>query len=122
MFSSTSTTTCANFYNTAISQSKEPLPEWLYGFSLSSDHVWSAFLLFCLLDDVIEHEEYVIIKHTGDQKNHFVDLVQACNQCWWTEGQPELTHFCDQCTRWYLNGDGKDMYTLSCVINADTLN
>ncbi|KAN0096936.1 hypothetical protein V8E55_001382 [Tylopilus felleus] len=103
---STSATTCANFYNTAMSQSKEPPPGWAFSFALSSDHMWSAFSLLCLLEDAAEREEHLVVKHTSDQKDYFVGLVQAHNECIQIEGQPEVTHFCDKCTCWYLNGDG----------------
>ena len=114
-------TVCANFYNTAMTQSKEPPPGWLFGFTLSSDHVWSAFSLLCLLQDAVEREEHLVVKHTGDQKDRFVDLVQACNQRIRIEGQPEVTHFCDKCTRWYLNSDGQGTYSFGCIFNANTI-
>ena len=77
---------CTSFYNTVIAHSKEPPPYWAFGFTLSSDHVWSAFLLLCLLEDAVEREEYLVVKHTGDQKDRFTDLVQACNQCMRIDG------------------------------------
>ena len=110
---SMSATACASFYNTVIAHSKEPPPYWAFGFTLSSDHVWLAFLLLCLLEDTVECEEYLVVKHTGDQKDRFTDLVQARNQCMRIDGQPELTHFCDKCTRWYPNTDGEGVYMLA---------
>ncbi|KAF8436849.1 hypothetical protein L210DRAFT_869872, partial [Boletus edulis BED1] len=102
-----SITACAQFYNTAMFQSNEPPLGWPFGFSLSLEHVWSAFLLYCLLKDAVEREEYLIITHTGDHKDHFNDLVQAQNQHIHIEGQPEVMHFCDKCTCWYINSNGK---------------
>jgi hypothetical protein len=70
-----SATACIHFYNAAVSRSNEPPPGWPFGFTLSMDHVWSAFLLYCLLEDAIEHNKYVVIKHMGDHKDHLSDLV-----------------------------------------------
>ena len=104
-----------------MTQSKEPPPGWLFGFALSSDHVWSAFSLLCLLQDAVKREEHLVVKHTGNQKDCFVDLVQACNQRIRIEGQPEVTHFCDKCTRWYPNSDGQGTYSFGCIFNANTI-
>lgn len=102
----TSATACANFYNTSIAKSNEPPPGWAFGFSLSTEHVWLAFLLYCLLEDATERQEYLVVTHSGDQKDRFSELVQARNQRMRIEGQPELTHFCDKCTRWFYSPDG----------------
>lgn len=94
-------------------KSNEPPPNWSFGFSLSSEHVWSAFLLYCLLEDAMERQEYLVVAHTGDHKDRFTELVQARNQRIRIEGQPELTHFCDKCTRWFYGPDGKGESVLS---------
>lgn len=93
-----------------MSRFNKPPLGWPFGFSLSSDHVWSGFLLFCLLEDAVEREEYLVVKHTGEHKDRFNDLVQARNQRVRIAGQPEVTHFCDKCTRWYFDSDGKRKY------------
>ena len=108
----TSATACAHFYNTSMTQSNEPPSHWAFKFTLSSEHVWSAFQLYCLLEDVMERQEYLVVKHSGDQKDRFLDLVQARNQCMRIDGQPEVTHFCDKCTRWFSGADGKSKCSL----------
>ncbi|KAG9310197.1 hypothetical protein JVU11DRAFT_9837 [Chiua virens] len=87
----TSATACANFYNTSMAKSNKPLPGWAFGFSLSTEHVWSAFLLYCLLEDAMERQEYLVITYSGDQKDRFSELVRARNQRMRIEGQSELT-------------------------------
>ena len=104
-----------------MTQSKEPPPGWLFSFTLLSDHMWPAFSLLCLLQDAVEREEHLVVKHTGDQKDHFVDLVQARNQCIRIKGQPEVTHFCNKCMHWYLNSDGQGTYSFGCIFNANTI-
>ena len=47
----------------------------------------------------MERHEYLVVKHTSNQKDRFTKLAQVCNQHMRTEGQPELTHFCDM----YIN-------------------
>lgn len=90
-----------------MTQSNEPPSHWAFKFTLSSEHVWSAFQLYCLLEDAMERQEYLVVKHSGDQKDRFLDLVQARNQRMRIDGQPEVTHFCDKCTRWFYGADGK---------------
>ena len=55
----------------------------------------------------MERQEYLVVTHTGDQKDRFKDLIRTRNQRMQIEGQPELTHFCDRCTRWFYGLDGK---------------
>ena len=43
-----------------MSWSNEPPSGWLFGFSLSSDHVWLGFLPYCLLEDTVECGEYLL--------------------------------------------------------------
>jgi len=93
-----------------MAKGNEPPPDWLFGFMLSSEHVWLAFYLYCLLEDVMEQHEYLVVKHTGDQKDHFSELVQVRNQRMRIEGQPEIMHFCDKCTRWFYGPDGRGEY------------
>ena len=88
---------CANFYNASIAKANKPPPNWSFGFNLSSKHVWLAFLLYCSLENVTKQHKYLVVKHTGDQKDCFTMLLQACNKCMQIEGQPELTHFCNKC-------------------------
>lgn len=101
----TSATSCANFYNTSMAKGNEPPLDWSFGFTLSSDHVWSAFYLYCLLEDTMERHEYLVVKHTGNQKDCFTKLAQVHNQRMHTEGQPKLTYFCDKCTCWFYGPD-----------------
>ena len=106
---------CADFYNTSLTKDKKPLPRWAFGFTLSSEHIWSAFLVYCLLEDAMEQQEYLVVKHTGNQKDYFTKCVWACNECMHIEGQPELTHFCGKCTCWYYGPDseGRDPSSLN---------
>lgn len=107
----TSAMSCADFYNTSMAKGNKSPPDWLFGFTLSSEHVWSAFYLYCLLEDAKEWHEYPIVKHTGDQKDRFNELVQLHNQCMCIKGQPEITHFCDKCTRWFHGPDHQGKHT-----------
>jgi hypothetical protein len=35
-------------------------------------------------------------------------------------GQPEVTHFCDKCTRWYFDSDGKGAYNSDYLLVTHT--
>ncbi|KAF8445913.1 hypothetical protein L210DRAFT_3392409 [Boletus edulis BED1] len=112
----TSATSCADFYNVSMAKGNEPPPDWSFGFMLSSEHVWSGFYLHCLLEDAVERHECLIMNHTGDQKDRFNELVQARNQRMRIEGQPEITHFCDKCTRWFRGPNGHVNSKCSVVV------
>ncbi|KAF8547820.1 hypothetical protein OG21DRAFT_1599609 [Imleria badia] len=111
-----SATSCARVYNQSLSQSKDPPATWLVGLKLASEHVWDAFLLYCLLEDALGHEELLIVPHTGTQHDRFMEAVQARNQRMRVEGQPEITHYCNRCTRWYYGSNGKVNQKTSAVV------
>jgi hypothetical protein len=90
-----------------MSCSNQPPAGWQFGFTLTSEHVWSAFLIYSLLEDAMDRQEYLVLKHFGEHKDQFDDAVQARNQRMRLHRQPELTHFCDKCTRWFRNATGQ---------------
>jgi len=96
-----------------MAQSNELPDSWPFAFVVSSDHIWSGILLYCLLEDAMECQEYLVVKHHGKQKDHFNDLIQAWNQHMRINSQPELTHFCDKCTRWFRDADGISMFVVT---------
>ena len=114
-----SATSCAHVYNQSLSQSKDPPATWLIGFKLSLEHVWDAFLIYCLLEDALARKEVLVVPHTGTQHDRFTEAVQARNQHVRVEGQPEITRYCNHCTRWYHGSDGKgmcfNMHFISCL-------
>ncbi|KAG9314694.1 hypothetical protein JVU11DRAFT_5501 [Chiua virens] len=102
-----SASSCANIYNRSLVQSKSPPPEWPIGFAISSDHVWDAFILYSLLEDTVDRNEFLVVNHTGAQHARFTELVRARNERMRIDGQPEISHFCSKCTRWYYGSDGQ---------------
>ena len=70
-----SVTTCARFYNTAMSCSNQPPTGWQFGFTLTSEHVWSAFLIYSLLEDAIDRQEYLVLSHIGKHRDWFDDAI-----------------------------------------------
>lgn len=102
-----STLSCANIDNRSLSQSKVTSAGWPVNFTVSPNHVWDSFILLSLLEDAVDREEALTVSHTGAQHTRFMELVQACNQRMCIEGQPEISHFCNRCTRWYYGPDGQ---------------
>ena len=91
-------TTCMHFYNTAMSCSNQPPTGWQFSFTLTSEHIWSVFLIYSLLEDAIDHQEYLVLSHIGEHRDWFNDTIRAWNQRMHLHGQLELTHFCNKCT------------------------
>jgi hypothetical protein len=102
-----SASSCANIYNRSLSQLKVCPPGWPVSFAVSPEHVWDAFILHSLLEDAMDREEFLVVTHSGAQHIRFTELVQARNQRMRFEGQPEISHFCNRCTRWYYGPDGQ---------------
>jgi len=49
----TSATNCAHLYNTSLAQEHEKPAHWSFGFKLTSNHVWDAFVILSLLEDSV---------------------------------------------------------------------
>jgi hypothetical protein len=90
-----SASSCANIYNCSFLQSKVCPPGWPVSFAVSPEHVWDAFILRSLLEDAMDHKEFLVVTHSGTQHIRFTELVQAHNQRMRLEGQPEISHFCN---------------------------
>ncbi|TFK80894.1 hypothetical protein K466DRAFT_503083 [Polyporus arcularius HHB13444] len=74
--------------------------------ALTTEQVWDTIVVLALLEDADYRNAPLRTPHTGDQKNRFVDAMTLRNERMILEGQPELTHYCDNCMRVYDNPDG----------------
>jgi len=100
----TSATNCACLYNLSLAQGKIPPADWSFNFSLTSDHVWIAFIILTLLEDLHARNQTLVVQHAGAHKDRFTDAIRARNIRFRLYNQPELRHYCDRCLRLY--GDG----------------
>jgi hypothetical protein len=101
VISHTSATNCGRLYHRSFSRYSLPPPDWPVGFTLTTEHVWDAFIIACLLDDCTRLKSQLIIPNNGLQKDRFKKVMQARNLRFRLYGQPELNHRCDKCTRVY---------------------
>lgn len=85
---------------------------WQYGFKLTTDHVWDAWAIFCLLEDQQARHVHLELPHTGAQKDRLQEAMQERNERIIRFGQPELPHYCNKCTRIYkkVDANGNETY------------
>jgi hypothetical protein len=84
-----------------------PPDGWAFSFTITSDHVWDAFLVLAMLEECGYRQETLIVPHTGLQKNRFKDAIRARNLRFRLYSQPELRHHCNKCLRVYSGEDGR---------------
>lgn len=76
--------------------------------SLSTEHVWDAFVLLGLLEDSERVGDLLHVPHTGDQSQRFNEAMRKRNERFITYGQPDAVHhICDKCARFYELPDGE---------------
>ncbi|KZP11814.1 hypothetical protein FIBSPDRAFT_664129, partial [Athelia psychrophila] len=94
---------------------------WRFGFKLTTDHVWDAWAIFCLLEDRTARDVHLELPHTGEQKDRLQAAMQEQNERIIRFGQPELLHYCDRCTRIYkkVDADGNVTYGVCQPIVSD---
>ena len=118
LMSWTSATNCARLYNTSLSGSHAPPPDWSFEFKLKSDHVYNAFMILSLMEDAAIRQEQLVIPHTGLDKDCFKQAIQARNTRMQLYNQPEIHHYCRKCTRFLSNGKTSG---LEVVLKANLL-
>ncbi|KAF8802114.1 hypothetical protein BYT27DRAFT_7226507 [Phlegmacium glaucopus] len=112
----TSATNCAHLYNLSLSDTVPP-GDWAFGFSVTTEQVWDAFVILALLEDHQSQLKTLAVPHTGAQKDRFTNVLHARNLRFRLYGQLELRHFCNKCLRVYQ--DGKKVWVV--VIDGVTV-
>ncbi|KAI0039532.1 hypothetical protein FA95DRAFT_1585268 [Auriscalpium vulgare] len=100
-----SATNCARSYEMSLSQKSTHVEGWQFGFSLTTEQVWDAFILLALLRDHERRSQLLHVPHSGEQRDRFVTAMQRRNELIVFAGQPELRHYCDRCMRIYEDPD-----------------
>ncbi|KAF8131119.1 hypothetical protein EV363DRAFT_1144981, partial [Boletus edulis] len=85
--------------------------DWQFGYMLTTEQVWDAFVLQALLDDHQSRNMCLVVPHDGDQQDRFVLAMQDRNQRIVIDGQEELSHACYGCMRVFEMDDGTSHYT-----------
>jgi hypothetical protein len=103
-------------YDLSFSQRETRVLEdagWPWGFRLTTEHVWDAFVILALLRDCKGRLLHLEVPHTGLQKDRFKMAMEARNLRFVHEGQPEVDHWCRKCTRIYREHDSDGLETAS---------
>jgi hypothetical protein len=94
------------------------------GFTLTTEHVWDAFTITCLLDDSTRLSSQLIVPSTGLQKDRFTEAMKIRNLRFRLYSQPELSHRCDKCLRifrgeevWVVVVDGVTVGHPCCAVH-----
>jgi hypothetical protein len=81
--------------------------EWGLSNSLTTNHVWDAFVILSLLDDAVSRGHHLVVPHSGTQTNRFKAAMEGRNRWIVLNGQPDaVRHACDLCMRIFLMPDG----------------
>ncbi|KAF8219141.1 hypothetical protein L208DRAFT_1342983 [Tricholoma matsutake] len=72
----TSATNCAQLYNLSLSDTVPP-SDWAFGFLVTTEQVWDAFVTLALLEDHQTQSKTLVVPHTGAQKDCFTDVLCA---------------------------------------------
>ncbi|KAJ7052460.1 hypothetical protein C8F01DRAFT_1090459 [Mycena amicta] len=99
-------TNCARSYDMALAGSQETLFDtagWQFGWSLTTDHVWDAFVILTLLQYHNRYHTQLHVPHTGLQKDRFTEAMRPRNREVVKLGQDEVAHCCNHCMRQYKN-------------------
>ncbi|KAF8056266.1 hypothetical protein FPV67DRAFT_650208 [Lyophyllum atratum] len=84
----TSATNCARMYNQSHSNTKLPV-DWAFGFTITTEQVWDAFMTLCLLEDFERRSKTLVIPHTGAPKDRFTNAIRERNIRFRLYSQPE---------------------------------
>lgn len=83
------------------------MEDWQFIPKLTPPNIWDTFILFTLLDDHSKRKSRLSLPHSGNQSERFEAAMQDRNLRIIHDGQPELDHACDKCTRIFQDADGE---------------
>ena len=89
-------------YDMSLSDKQDGLLEdsgWQFGSKLRTEHVWDAFVLMSLLRDHGARSWLLEVPHGSMQKDRFTTAMESHNLHIIHEGQDEIDHTCNACTR-----------------------
>lgn len=72
--------------------------------------------LLSLLRDSHEQNQSLVLPHTGLQKDRLMVAIRERNLRISLYGQPELSHYCNKCVRFYFNDAGDATGKVSAVV------
>ncbi|KAF8884482.1 hypothetical protein BD779DRAFT_1443171, partial [Infundibulicybe gibba] len=116
LISWTSATNGSRIYDTCLSHSKNQPPSWPFNFQLRTEHVWDGFVILALLEDLDKQSEFLVVPHTGDQKDRFTLAMQKRNQAMAHSGQPEWAHWCNKCCRVWPGENGQPSQKVRVIV------
>ena len=106
LLSWTSATNAAHIYHQSLAQ-LSPEQQGNPSYQLRTEHVWNGFVINALLKDAARRQYVLQVSHTGNQKDRFTGAMRARNEHIRRSGQPEFTHYCTKCVRWFDRPDGQ---------------
>lgn len=90
----------------------EPPPQWAFKYNLTTENVWDGFSIVALWEDCMSQSIRLVVPHDNLQKDRFKEAMKQRNIRIRLYGQPELTHYCSKCTRFYFNDEGLRTFNL----------
>lgn len=111
-----SATNGARMYNECLPKPDSHPENCAFSFNVRTEQVWDGVILFCLLEDAERQGFSLQLPHTGEQRDRLTSVVRTRNDRFERDGQPELTHYCEKCVRFYEDGDGFLAFKLRVIV------
>ena len=93
-----SASNCASIYHAKHEDVQLP-PAWKFGDALTDKHVNKGFKVLSLLEHIRYSNDILSVPHTAKHGRRFDAVMEERNRAIKMDGQPELRHTCDGCTR-----------------------
>jgi hypothetical protein len=99
--SRTSATNCARIYNLDTDNAADPIfrpIDWPVVYTLDTERVWEALLLFWVLEDYSERDRLLLLPEKAEsQAARLRHVMQRRNESFVGAGHPDWAHACDLC-------------------------
>jgi hypothetical protein len=108
-----SASNCANIYRTKNEDTELP-PGWAFADALMHKHVNEGFKILSLLKHARDTSTILFVPHTAQCDRQFDEAMRERNRYIKEEGQAELWHRCEKCTRLFRDEHtGKGMFSFT---------
>lgn len=106
-----SATNASRSYEMSLSQrdkNRDMLEKLRFVTVLTVENIWDAFILYTLIGQHERDRRILVVDHEHDQNVRFKELMEERNEHVIMHGQDEVDHYCDKCTKFWVDADGID--------------
>jgi len=116
----TSASNCAEIYNRSLTKPENQPVDWGFVFDLRGEDIWNGVSHLAILEHFESEGRILVVPHGSEQKDRLEAPIRQRNRLFAEKGQPEWSHYCEKCVRFFMDESGKPACKHSSISPAFT--